>query len=100
MYVLELFVPSLSCFTSLTSLLFAAGVLSSELSAFIVDTENGQYDDSLHQAAWRGDLVELRNLLAQGVANVDAQLRPFYATPLRLAAMSEYGSKFCGDCLL
>jgi hypothetical protein len=100
MCVLELFVPSLSCFTSLTSLLLAADVLSSELSAFIVDTENGQYDDSLHQAAWHGDLVELRNLLAQGVANVDAQLRPFYATPLRLAAMSEYSLKFCGDCLL
>jgi hypothetical protein len=91
-----MFVLSQSCFTSVTSLLLAAGVLSSELSGFIVDNENGQYNDSLHQAAWRGDVEELRNLLAQGVINVDAQLRPFYATPLRLAAMSEYCVKFCG----
>jgi hypothetical protein len=88
-YIPAWIAPFLSCFTSLASLLLAAGVLTSELSDFIVDTENGQYDDSLHQAAWRGDVEELRNLLAQGVANVDAQLRPFYATPLRLAAMSE-----------
>jgi hypothetical protein len=70
--------------------LLAASEVSTELSHFIVDTEDGQYDDSLHQAAWRGDVEELRRLLAQGIANVDTQLRPFHAAPLRLAAMSEY----------
>jgi hypothetical protein len=71
-------------------LLLAAGVLSSELSHFIVDNENGQHDDSLHQAAWRGDVEELRRLLTKDATNIDMQLRPFYATPLRLAAVSEY----------
>jgi hypothetical protein len=72
--------------------LFAAGVSSSELSNFIVDNENGQYDDSLHQAAWRGDKQQLLRLLSQGTANIDMQLRPFYATPLRLAAASKYAT--------
>ena len=71
-------------------MLLAAGVSSLELSHFIVDNENGQYDDSLHQAAWRGDVQKLRRLLSQSTANIDMQLRPFYATPLRLAAASEY----------
>jgi hypothetical protein len=72
--------------------LFAAGVSSSELSHFIVDNENGQYDDSLHQAAWRGDVQKLRRIQSQSVANIDMQLRPFYATPLRLAAVSEFAT--------
>jgi hypothetical protein len=80
--------PFWFCFTLLPSRV-AAGVSSSELSHFIVDNENGKYDDSLHQAAWRGDVQKLRRLLSQGTANVDMQLRPFYATPLRLAAASE-----------
>lgn len=67
---------------------------SSELSHFIVDNENGQYDDSLHQAAWRGDAQELRRLLSQGTAKIDMQLRPFYATPLRLAAVNRHA-----DCV-
>jgi hypothetical protein len=64
--------------------------MSTELNDFIVDTEDGQYDDSLHQAAWRGDVEELRRLLALDTVNIDTQLRPFHAAPLRLAAMSEY----------
>ena len=79
-------------FPILLYVLLAAGVSSSELGHFIVDNEDGQYDDSLHQAAWRGDVEELRRLLTQGAANIDMQLRPFYATPLRLAAVSKYAT--------
>ena len=82
--------PSDFALHSSLHVLLAAGVSSSELSHFIVDNENGQYDDSLHQAAWRGDVQELRRLLSQGTANIDMQLRPLYTTPLRLAASSEY----------
>jgi hypothetical protein len=59
-----------------------------------VDNEDGQYDDSAHQAAWRGDVEELRRLLTHGAADIDMQLRPFYATPLRLAAGSKYATSF------
>ncbi|XP_069682999.1 ankyrin repeat and SOCS box protein 1-like isoform X2 [Periplaneta americana] len=64
--------------------------VASELDAFIVDNEDGQFDDSLHQAAWRGDQEELARLLRQSTANIDLRLRPFYATPLRLAAMNRH----------
>ncbi|KAJ9580531.1 hypothetical protein L9F63_024297 [Diploptera punctata] len=69
-----------------------------ELQDFIVDSEDGQYDDSLHQAAWRGDVSEVERLLSKSMACLNLQLRPFGATPLRLAAMN--GQTPCVELLL
>ncbi|PSN47222.1 hypothetical protein C0J52_16561 [Blattella germanica] len=59
-----------------------------ELKDFIVDSEDGKYDDTLHQAAWRGDYNELEDMLSKNNIYLDFPLRPFGATPLRLAAMN------------
>jgi hypothetical protein len=70
-------------------MLLAASAMSTELNDFIVDNQDGLYDDSLHWAAWHGDVDKLRRLLVRGTDDIDSQLRPFHAAPLRLAAMSE-----------
>lgn len=69
-----------------------------ELEYFIVDSDDGQYDDSLHHAVWRGDVNEVARLLYKSKAYLNLQMRPFGATPLRLAAMN--GQASCVALLL
>ena len=62
---------------------------SSELTNFIIDLEDEDCPDfGLHLAAYQGDTQLLQQLLAQPnyKENIDARIRPFSATPLRLAA--------------
>ena len=62
---------------------------SSELVNFIIDLEDEECPDfGLHLAAYQGDLQQLQELLKQPQykENIDARIRPFSATPLRLAA--------------
>lgn len=62
---------------------------SSELANFIIDLEDEECPDfSLHLAAYQGECDQLQELLKdpEHRKNIDAQIRPFSATPLRLAA--------------
>ncbi len=61
----------------------------SELANFIIDLEDEDCPDfSLHLAAYQGDIAQLKDLLnsEEHKKNIDTRIRPFLATPLRLAA--------------
>ncbi len=61
----------------------------SELANFIIDLEDEDCPDfSLHLAAYQGDITQLKDLLnsEEHKKNIDTRIRPFLATPLRLAA--------------
>ena len=62
---------------------------TSELANFILDLEDEECPRfGLHLAAYQGDLPGLRSLLDDPEAkrDINARIRPFLATPLRLAA--------------
>ncbi|GLG94304.1 Transient receptor potential channel pyrexia [Gryllus bimaculatus] len=72
--------------------------MASDLLSFIVDPEEG--DTSLHLAALTGDVLKVRQLLCSdsGRNLINARMRPFGATPLRLA--SSAGNVECMQELL
>ena len=60
-----------------------------ELASFIIDLEDEECPDfALHLAAYQGDLQQLTDLLKtpEYKEKIDVRIRPFLATPLRLAA--------------
>lgn len=62
---------------------------SSELVNFIIDLEDEECPNfGLHVAAYQGDIEQLKEFLKEPEyrENIDARIRPFLATPLRLAA--------------
>lgn len=62
---------------------------ASELANYIIDLEDEECPNfGLHVASYQGDIEELKELLKdpQYRENIDARIRPFLATPLRLAA--------------
>ena len=65
---------------------------SSELANFIIDLEDEECPNfGLHLAAYQGDIAQLNELLSKPEyrENIDAKIRPFKATPLRLAATGQ-----------
>lgn len=61
----------------------------SDLANFIIDLEDEECPNfGLHLAAYQGDIVQLKLLLKNPDyrEHIDARIRPFLATPLRLAA--------------
>ncbi|HIE82491.1 MAG TPA: hypothetical protein EYQ00_00980 [Dehalococcoidia bacterium] len=61
----------------------------SELANFIIDLEDEECPNfGLHLAAYQGDIPQLKQLLQDQECrkNINARIRPFLATPLRLAA--------------
>ena len=62
---------------------------TSDLANFIIDLDDEDCPNfGLHLAAYQGDNLQLKELLKQPEykENIDARIRPFLATPLRLAA--------------
>ena len=80
--------------TNLKEMLFCAGYkimtkTTSDLANFIIDLEDEECPNfGLHVAAYQGDILQLKDLLSKPEykENIDARIRPFLATPLRLAA--------------
>ena len=65
---------------------------TSELASFIIDLEDEECPNfALHLAAYQGDIPQLEDLLKKPEykENIDARIRPFLATPLRLAATGQ-----------
>ena len=65
---------------------------TSELANFIIDLEDEECPKfALHLAAYQGDIPQLQDLLKQPEYKeiIDARIRPFLATPLRLAATGQ-----------
>ena len=63
--------------------------VKSDLVNFIIDLEDEDCPNfSLHLASYQSDLNLLESLLSdsEGKSHIDARIRPFLATPLRLAA--------------
>jgi hypothetical protein len=63
-----------------------------ELANFIIDLEDEECPNSgLHLASYQGDIGQLREFLkdSEYLKNIDATIRPFLATPLRLAATGQ-----------
>ena len=66
--------------------------VKSDLVNFIIDLEDEECPNySLHLAAYQSDLTQLELLLNDSTANIDSRIRPFLATPLRLAATGATG---------
>ena len=66
--------------------------VKSELSNFIIDLDDEDCPHfGLHLAAYQGDLEQLKSILKDPElrGHIDAKVRPFKATPLRLAATGE-----------
>ena len=62
---------------------------TSELANFIIDLEDEECPNfALHLAAYQGHIPQLEDLLKKPEYKeiIDARIRPFLATPLRLAA--------------
>ena len=72
--------------------LFFKGAMTkttSELANFIIDLEDEECPNfGLHLAAYQGDIPQLLEFLKdpEYKDNIDARIRPFLASPLRLAA--------------
>lgn len=67
----------------------AAAAASRDLANFIIDLSDEDCPDpSLHLAAYNGDAGALRGRLGAGL-DPEARVRPFLATPLRLAATGD-----------
>ena len=63
--------------------------VKSELANFIIDLEDESCPNfGLHLAAYQGDIDQLNDLLSapEQLEHINARIRPFSATPLRLAA--------------
>ena len=73
----------------------------SDLASFIIDLEDEDCPDpGVHVCAYQGQVEELEELLSDGDVKarcLDARIRPFGATPLRLAAtgVSVGRPRFC-----
>ena len=70
------------------------GRMRGDLGDFIIDLEDEDCPEvGVHLAAWRGDIVQLEELLTlhREHVNIDSRVRPFLATPLRLAATGRVG---------
>ena len=66
-----------------------SGKATKELANYIIDLEDEECPNfALHVAAYQGDVEQLKELLKENQyrENIDARIRPFLATPLRLAA--------------
>lgn len=66
----------------------SAPIPISDLEEFIIDENDG--DVQIHIASYKGDLVQLQKLLQLDHTDVNRRVRPFGATPLRLAATSNH----------
>ena len=61
--------------------------ISSDLANFILDLDDEDCPHSgLHLAAYQGDDEMLLQVLQEPDCDIDSRIRPFQATPLRLAA--------------
>ena len=61
--------------------------MQSELVQFMIDQEDEDCPEvGLHLAAWQGRLELVQQELARPAVQLNSRVRPFLATPLRLAA--------------
>lgn len=59
-----------------------------DISDFIIDTGDG--DTRIHTAAYEGSVDQIRELLKCCPTEINRRVRPFGATPLRLAVTREW----------
>ena len=99
---------NLQCFwLQMTSSPPDGGSTANDLLGYILDVNDEDCPDfSLHLAAYQGDVDQLRRLLEGRVPHADdqedyinARIRPFMSTPLRLAATGTWSGSIFGNVI-